>query len=115
MGIIEVTDVTRTYGRGKDSFTAVDGVSFEVAAGELVSVLGVNGAGKTSLVEVVEGIAPASTGSVRVLGHDPIGARAQVRPPHRHHVAGGGLCPGSQRVRDTTDVGGHPQSPARRH
>lgn len=80
MGIIEVTDVTRTYGRGKDSFTAVDGVSFEVAAGELVSVLGVNGAGKTSLVEVVEGIAPASTGSVRVLGHDPIGARAQVRP-----------------------------------
>lgn len=55
-------------------------MSFEVAAGELVSVLGVNGAGKTSLVEVVEGIAPASTGSVRVLGHDPIGARAQVRP-----------------------------------
>lgn len=80
MGIIEVSDVTRTYGRGRERFTAVDGISFEVAAGELVSVLGVNGAGKTSLVEVVEGIAPTTSGRVRVFGHDPIRSRALVRP-----------------------------------
>lgn len=80
MGIIEVSEVTRTYGSGRERFTAVDGVSFEVAAGELVSILGVNGAGKTSLVEVVEGIAPATSGRVRVLGHDPIRSRALVRP-----------------------------------
>lgn len=80
MGIIEVSDVTRTYGSGRERFTAVDGVSFEVAAGELVSILGVNGAGKTSLVEVVEGIAPATSGRVRVLGHDAIRSRALVRP-----------------------------------
>lgn len=61
-------------------FTAVDDVSFEVRSGELVAVLGVNGAGKTSLVEIVEGLAPPTSGSVRVLGRDPVRERALVRP-----------------------------------
>lgn len=79
MSVIEVLDVKRTYGKGRDAFTAVDGVTFQVQAGELVSILGVNGAGKTSLVEVIEGLAPASSGTVRVLGSDPIRQRAHVR------------------------------------
>ena len=56
MAIIEAANVTRTYGKGSKGssvFTAVAGVSLSVARGELVSVLGVNGAGKTSLVEVI--------------------------------------------------------------
>ena len=71
MAIIEAVDVTRTYGRGSSAFTAVAGVSLAVERGELVAVLGANGAGKTSLVEVIEGIAPATSGTVRVLGGDP--------------------------------------------
>ena len=83
MAIIEAANVTRTYGKGSKGssvFTAVAGVSLSVARGELVSVLGVNGAGKTSLVEVIEGIAPAASGTVRVLGRDPVRDRPLIRP-----------------------------------
>ncbi len=72
---VEVTDLRRCYG----SFEAVRGISFEVRPGEVFALLGVNGAGKTSALEVVEGLAPASGGSVRVLGHDPRRERAAVR------------------------------------
>jgi ABC-2 type transport system ATP-binding protein len=74
--VIELHDVTRRYG----SFEAVRGVSFTVAQGELFALLGTNGAGKTSTVEVVEGLSRPSGGQVRVLGHDPYAERAAVRP-----------------------------------
>src|ERR1700712_5630788 len=64
---IEVIGVERRYG----DFQAVRGISFEVCPGEVFALLGVNGAGKTSALEVVEGLAVPSGGSVRVLGHDP--------------------------------------------
>jgi ABC-2 type transport system ATP-binding protein len=50
---------------------AVAGLSFTVAAGEVVAILGPNGAGKTSTVENLEGYRRPSSGSVRVLGLDP--------------------------------------------
>ncbi|WP_318036863.1 ABC transporter ATP-binding protein [Streptomyces caniscabiei] len=75
--VIEVTDLRRVYGGG---FEAVRGVSFSVGRGELFALLGTNGAGKTSTVELLEGLAPPSGGRVRVLGHDPYGERAAVRP-----------------------------------
>jgi ABC-2 type transport system ATP-binding protein len=52
--------------------TAVDGVSFEAAAGEVTALLGPNGAGKTSTVETAEGHRRPDAGSVRVLGLDPV-------------------------------------------
>lgn len=76
---IEVRDLTRTYGSGADAFTAVRGVDLEVARGTIHALLGVNGAGKTSTMEVVEGLAPASSGEVRVLGLHPVRDRADVR------------------------------------
>ncbi|PSM39279.1 multidrug ABC transporter ATP-binding protein [Streptomyces dioscori] len=75
--VIEVTDLRRVYGGG---FEAVRGVSFEVARGELFALLGTNGAGKTSTVELIEGLARPSGGQVRVLGHDPYSERSAVRP-----------------------------------
>ena len=78
--VISVTDLHRRYGTGTDAFTAVRGVDLAVRRGELFALLGTNGAGKTSLLEVVEGIAPATSGTVRVLGTDPYRHRAQVRP-----------------------------------
>jgi ABC-2 type transport system ATP-binding protein len=72
---VEVIGLERRYG----DFHAVRGISFEVHAGEVFALLGVNGAGKTSALEVLEGLAAPSGGSVRVLGHDPRRDRADVR------------------------------------
>jgi ABC-2 type transport system ATP-binding protein len=79
--IIEVRDVHRRYGgRGQAGFDAVRGVSFSVRAGELFALLGTNGAGKTSALELIEGLARPTAGSVRVIGHDPYAERRLVRP-----------------------------------
>ena len=65
---IEVIDLTIRYG----DHTAVDGISFEAGSGQITALLGPNGAGKTSTVETLEGYRRPSSGSVRVLGLDPI-------------------------------------------
>ena len=79
--VIDVAGLHRRYrGRAAAGFEAVRGVSFSVRRGELFALLGTNGAGKTSLLEVVEGLAPASSGTVRVLGRDPLRERRAVRP-----------------------------------
>ncbi|MEU7428452.1 ABC transporter ATP-binding protein [Streptomyces sp. NPDC040750] len=75
--VIEVTDLRRVYGGG---FEAVRGITFSVARGEIFALLGTNGAGKTSTVELLEGLAAPAGGRVRVLGHDPRRERAAVRP-----------------------------------
>lgn len=78
--VIEVRDLRRTYGSGHTSYEAVRGVSFSVARGELFALLGTNGAGKTSSLEVIEGLAPPTSGQVRVLDQDPVGDRRYLRP-----------------------------------
>src|SRR3954470_3212917 len=75
--VIEVADLRRVYGGG---FEAVRGVGFSVGRGELFALLGTNGAGKTSTVELIEGLAAPAGGRVRVLGHDPYTERDLVRP-----------------------------------
>lgn len=78
--VISVKDLWRRYGGpGGHGFDAVRGVSFSVRRGELFALLGTNGAGKTSTVEVLEGLAPPTSGAVRVLGRDPYRARRFVR------------------------------------
>ena len=75
--VIEVTDLRRVYGGG---FEAVCGIDFSVRRGEVFALLGTNGAGKTSTVELLEGLAAPAGGRVRILGHDPYTERAAVRP-----------------------------------
>ncbi|MEU0272643.1 ABC transporter ATP-binding protein [Streptomyces sp. NPDC006307] len=75
--VIEAADLQRRYAGG---FDAVKGITFSVARGEIFALLGTNGAGKTSTVELLEGLAAPSGGRVRVLGHDPYRERPAVRP-----------------------------------
>ena len=79
-GVITVRDVRRRYGGpGGRGFEAVRGVTFSVRRGELFALLGTNGAGKTSTMELLEGLALPAQGAVRVLGCDPCRERALVR------------------------------------
>ncbi|MFD3441526.1 ABC transporter ATP-binding protein [Streptomyces sp. NPDC058685] len=75
--VIRAEQVRRSYTGG---FEAVSGISFSVPRGEIFALLGTNGAGKTSTVELLEGLARPTGGSVRVLGHDPYRDRSAVRP-----------------------------------
>jgi ABC-2 type transport system ATP-binding protein len=69
-----VTDVPDARDR-----TAVDGVSFSVEEGEIFGILGPNGAGKTTTVESIAGLRRPDSGSIRVLGLDPVRDRARLR------------------------------------
>ncbi|AWB94111.1 ABC transporter ATP-binding protein [Aeromicrobium chenweiae] len=73
--VIEVDRLAVAYG----DFTAVRDLSFQVRRGELYALLGTNGAGKTSSLEVIEGHRPSASGTVRVFGESPQNRRA-VRP-----------------------------------
>ena len=78
--VLSAQNLTRRYGTGRTAFTAVDGIDLEIARGELFALLGTNGAGKTSTLEVLEGLAPATSGTVRAFGRDPYRHRRYVRP-----------------------------------
>ncbi|MER7665291.1 ABC transporter ATP-binding protein [Streptomyces sp. NPDC096193] len=75
--VITAEQVRRSYTGG---FEAVSGISFSVSRGEIFALLGTNGAGKTSTVELLEGLARPTGGTVQVLGHDPYRDRTAVRP-----------------------------------
>jgi ABC-2 type transport system ATP-binding protein len=96
---VEVIDLRRRYG----GFEAVRGISFSVRPGELLALLGVNGAGKTSALEVVEGLARPDGGTVRILGRDPVRERAAVRR-HLGVVLQHAGLPGDLTVRETLDM-----------
>lgn len=68
---IDVNGLTRRVrGDKRDELTLLDAVSFTLAAGQLVAIVGPSGAGKTTLLEVIAGIVPATSGSVRYDGID---------------------------------------------
>jgi ABC-2 type transport system ATP-binding protein len=72
--VIEVEHLRKVYGHT----VAVDDVSFSVQRGEIFGLLGSNGAGKTTMVECVEGLRRPTAGTLRVLGHDPQAASASL-------------------------------------
>jgi ABC-2 type transport system ATP-binding protein len=76
--VLIARDLRKRYG----SLQAVDGVSFEVAAGEVFGILGPNGAGKTTTLEMIEGMRPIDEGSATVAGidvrKDPRGVKARI-------------------------------------
>lgn len=75
MTAIVVDDLRKHYGE----LAAVDGVSFRVEQGEVYGLLGHNGAGKSTTVEILEGHRTASSGAVSVLGLDPGSADRELR------------------------------------
>lgn len=74
-GAVAVRKLAKVYGR----LRAVDGVSFDVQRGEVFGIVGLNGSGKTTTVECLQGLRDRDSGEVRVLGLDPATQRDALR------------------------------------
>jgi lipooligosaccharide transport system ATP-binding protein len=73
--LIVARGLTKRFG----TFTAVDGVDFDVHAGEVFGFLGPNGAGKTSTMRMIAAVSPVTSGTLRVLDRDPSAEGPAIR------------------------------------
>jgi ABC-2 type transport system ATP-binding protein len=75
-----VTNLVKTYARrGQNPVRAVDGLSFDVAAGTIFGLLGPNGAGKSTTLRVLTTRSRPTSGAASVLGHDVVTGSLDVR------------------------------------
>ncbi len=104
MALLEVTDIHTHYG----AIEALKGVSLTVEAGEVVTLIGSNGAGKSTTLRSISGLTPASSGSItfageditRVPAHQVVSRGIALSPEGRH-------CFGRMTVRENLDLGAH--------
>jgi ABC-2 type transport system ATP-binding protein len=75
MPAVETTNLTKQYG----DILALDGLDLTVESGELFGLLGPNGSGKTTTIEILTGQRTPTDGSARVLGVDPVAKPIEVR------------------------------------
>jgi lipooligosaccharide transport system ATP-binding protein len=73
--LVHARDLTKRFG----SFTAVDGIDFELYRGEAFGFLGPNGAGKSSTMRMLACVSPPSSGELRILGMDPVRDGSAIR------------------------------------
>ena len=107
MAMLKVSDLNVYYG----SIHAVKGVSFEVEEGEIVTLIGANGAGKSTTLNTVAGLLKARTGTIEFEGESLVGI-----PAHKMVSKGIALCPEGRRifqdltVRENLDMGAFTRS-----
>jgi ABC-2 type transport system ATP-binding protein len=87
--VLDVAGVVVRYGER----TVVDGASFTMSRARVLALLGANGAGKTSLLQVCEGFRRPDAGQVRVLGLDPWTGRSVLMPRLGIMLQSGGVYP----------------------
>jgi putative ABC transport system ATP-binding protein len=68
--VVRAEEITRTFGRGATAKHALRGVSFEVARGELIALIGRSGSGKTTLLNIISGLDSPTSGQVWVGGDE---------------------------------------------
>ncbi|MBQ9346075.1 MAG: ATP-binding cassette domain-containing protein, partial [Oscillibacter sp.] len=107
--VLQVEDINVYYG----SIHAIKGISFEVREGEIVTLIGANGAGKSTTLNTVAGLLRSRTGSVSFLGEN----LGRV-PCHKVVSRGLALVPEGRRiflqmtVRENLEMGAYTQSPS---
>src|SRR5262252_6895576 len=104
MPLLEVRDIHTRYG----SIEALKGISLTVDAGEVVTLIGSNGAGKSTTLRSISGLTPAFAGTItfageditRVPAHEIVGHGIALAPEGRH-------CFARMTVRENLDPGAH--------
>ena len=79
MSAVSFQHVAKSFASAGRTVHALQGVSFDIEEGEFFGLLGPNGAGKTTLISILAGLARATQGRVRVMGHDVRDDYAQAR------------------------------------
>jgi len=75
--LLKATDLWRTYHRGTETIHALAGVNLELKSGEIVSVVGRSGSGKTTFLNQIGCLDQPSKGSLRIAGTEVVGLREQ--------------------------------------
>jgi len=70
--ILEIKNLVKTYGKGKETKNAVDGISLEIKRGSFYGLLGPNGAGKSTTIHCITGITQPTSGQILVDGIDVV-------------------------------------------
>lgn len=70
MAILQVEELTKIYGKGDTTVTALHGVSFQVNKGEFVAIIGASGSGKSTLMNLIGGIDRPTSGNVTIDGNE---------------------------------------------
>lgn len=70
--MLEITNLVKKYGKGKDEKTAVDNVSLSIPKGSFFGLLGPNGAGKSTTIHCITGIAQPTSGTITIDGTDVV-------------------------------------------
>ncbi len=105
--LLEVDKLDLFYGDAQ----ALDGVSLEIAAGEIVAIVGANGAGKSSLIRTIHGIEKPAQGSIRFDGIDIAGWPSfRVCEAGIGHVAEGRQVFPNLSVLENLEMGATPQA-----
>ena len=88
MAIVELTDVRKVYPLGKTEVHAVKGVSFQIEAGDFVSIAGPSGSGKSTILNLIGCIDIPTDGEVRIDGRPTAGLDDDSVTELRHEVLG---------------------------
>ena len=85
--ILEVLNVTKTYGEGHTAVTAVADASLSVEEGQFVSLLGPSGSGKTTLLSMIGGLLTPTSGTIRLTARENLLYVASLPKNHNRKVA----------------------------
>ena len=102
--LLELKDITLLYGR----IQALHGISLSVGQGEIVALIGANGAGKSTTMRAISGLRPVAQGSITFDGEDITKLRADLRVVRgvSQSPEGRGIFPGMT-VRDNLEMGAY--------
>jgi putative ABC transport system ATP-binding protein len=86
--MVIVRDLVKTYGSGENEVQALNGVSMEINAGEVLVLMGPSGSGKTTLISILGGILTATSGGVRIADREIVGLPERELPALRRDLFG---------------------------